>query len=123
MRKVNALIIKFIMVTIVLEIVLNLMTNLTFWNTVVVSAAVTIIAYSIGDLLILRATNNIIATIADVGLAFVVIYMFNLISYTVQIPFISALVSAAALGVGEWFFHKHFADSLFPGRTEQREIR
>lgn len=118
MRQVNALIIKFVMVTVILEIVLNLMTDLTFWNTVVISAAVTILSYIIGDLVILRATNNIIATIADVGLALVTIYMFNFLQYTVQISFFSALVSAAILGVCEWFFHKYFANSVFPKRTE-----
>jgi hypothetical protein len=98
------------MVAIVLEVVLLLTANLTFGEILWISLFVTLIAYLIGDLIILRASNNTVATLADFGLSLVTIYLFNVFWYRDNIPFLSALISAAVLGVGEWFFHKYLAE-------------
>jgi hypothetical protein len=105
------------MVAFVLEIVLNLMTNLTFGSILIIDLAATILAYIIGDLLILPITNNITATITDIGLALLTIYMFNLIWTVRTIYFIDALV-AVAIGVGEWFFHMYVLNNVFPQFNE-----
>lgn len=111
-KHVIALLIKFVMTTIVLEIVLSMSTNLTFTSILYISAAVTILAYIVGDLLILRATSNTVATVADVGLALVTIYMFNSLWNTRQISFADALVAAVVIGAGEWFFHKYVSNNV-----------
>ncbi|KHD36742.1 hypothetical protein NL50_09490 [Clostridium acetobutylicum] len=113
MKHALALIIKFVMVTIVLEVVLKLMTNLTFGDIVYVSAAVTIIAYIVGDLAILRVSNNFVATLSDIGLAFLIILMFNYSWYNVRISVIDALVAAVVVGIGEIFFHKYVENYVF----------
>lgn len=117
MKHVIALLIKFVMVAVVLEIILNLMTYLTFTDILIISLAVTILAYIIGDLLILPASNNTIATVSDIGLALVTIYMFNFIFNVRLISFWDALVAAVIVGVGEWFLHKYLSSSVFPERN------
>lgn len=112
MKHVTALLIKFVMTTIVLEIVLGMLTNLTFTSVLYIAVAVTILAYIIGDLLILPATNNTVATIADIGLALATIYMFNFLWNTTTISFVNALISAVVIGVGEWFFHKYVSNNV-----------
>jgi hypothetical protein len=119
MKHVYALLIKFVMVAVILEIILNAMTNLTFSDILYVSAAVTIVAYIVGDLLILPASNNTIATISDIVLSLITIYMFNFLWSTRYITFMDALVPAVIIGVCEWFFHKYLANKVFPEHKEK----
>ncbi|WP_238881695.1 DUF2512 family protein [Clostridium sp. YIM B02551] len=118
MKHVTALIIKFVMVAIVLEIILSLLTNLTFTETLYIAAAVTIIAYILGDLIILPASNNIVATISDVVLSLVVIYLFDFIWSGKGISITDALIAAVVIGVGEWIFHKYVANNVLPNNKE-----
>lgn len=119
MKHVTALFVKFVMVALVLEIVLNMLTDLTFTNILYISLAVTVLAYIIGDLLILPASNNTVATVADAVLALFTVYMFNFLWNTREISFFDALIAAAVLGVGEWFFHKYVANKVFPDRQKE----
>lgn len=120
MKHVYALLIKFIMVAVVLEIILGVMTDLAFTEILYVSVAVTVLAYVIGDLLILAASNNTVATLADAGLALFIIYMFNYIWPARTISFTDALVAAVVIGVGEWFFHKYVAKNVFPSESANK---
>jgi hypothetical protein len=119
MKHVTALLIKFVMIAVALEIVLNLLTDLTFGDILYIAAAVTLLAYVIGDLFILRATNNTVAAIADAGLALAVIYAFNFFWNVRYISFIDALIAAAVLGVGEWFFHKYVENNVSTDKEAQ----
>jgi hypothetical protein len=118
-KHVAAVIIKLIIITVILEILLNMLTDLTFSEILYVSAAVTILAYIIGDLLILPLSNNTVATIADIGLALFTIYAFNYLWNVWEISFIDALISAAAIGVAEWFFHKYMATTVLPNGSNE----
>ncbi|WP_158299225.1 DUF2512 family protein [Paenibacillus antri] len=46
-----------------------------FWEAVAAAVVLTVIAYFIGDRVILPATNNLTATIADFGLTYVYVWM------------------------------------------------
>lgn len=107
MKHVEALILKFIIVAVVLELVLMSLTNLTFGRILFISLIVTVLAYLIGDMLILPRSNNTVATICDFILALFTVLIFNYVYYNARITFWSALLSAAIIGVGEWFFHKY----------------
>lgn len=109
MKHITALLIKFVMIAVVLSIVLGIMTDLSFGNILTMSVSVTIIAYVIGDLLILSVANNTVATISDVGIAFLAIYLYNILIDADLISGWDALVAAVVIGVGEWFFHKYVA--------------
>lgn len=106
MKHIPALLIKFIMTAVVLEIVLLLMSGITFGRILWISLVITVILYIIGDMVILPATNNMIATLADMGMALIIIYMFNFFWNRNDISFLSALISGIVLGGGEWVFHK-----------------
>lgn len=114
MKHIFALLVKFVMVVVVLEIILNMLTNLTFTDILIISIAVTVIAYVIGDILILAVSNNTVATVADIALALATIYMFNFLWGIREISFSDALISAAIIGVGELFFHKFVAAKVLP---------
>lgn len=121
MKHVKALAIKFIMTAIVSEIVLYMSTELKtyLYSILYIAAAVTIIAYIIiGDLLILPATNNTVATIADIGLALPTIYIFNFLWNVRTISFTNALICAVVIGVGEWFFHKYVSNNVLEKSKE-----
>lgn len=107
MKHVMALLVKFLMVAIILEIALGLLTDLAFSQILIVSLAVTLIAYIIGDLLILRFSNNTVSTISDAILSFITIYGFSLMENYRDIELLDAVICAVVLGIGEWFYHKY----------------
>lgn len=119
MKHIWAVVLKYLMVLILLEIVLSLTTALTIGEIAVISAAVTILAYLIGDLLILSFSNNFVATVADAVLAFLTIYMFNFWSDYGIITAGDAIISAVVLGAGEWFFHKYMLKVVYPNRDRE----
>lgn len=109
MKHIMALLIKFAMIAVVLSIVLGIMTDLSFVNILTLSVSITVIAYVIGDLLILSIANNTVTTILDVGIAFLAIYLYNILINVDLISGWDALVAAIVIGVGEWFFHRYVA--------------
>lgn len=121
MKHVWALIIKYIVVSVILEAVLLPMSRMTFGEILFMGLVVTIVAYLIGDLVILRKSNNITASICDVVLAFLVIYPLNFYWYRRGVNLPTALVASVIIGIGEWFFHKYLlrqAEKKGEKRTE-----
>lgn len=118
MKHLTALFVKFVMVAIILELVLSILSSLSFTQILYISVAVTLVAYFIGDLLILSISNNIVATIADAGLIFLTIYTFNYARTYRTISFSDALIAAVITCAGEWVFHKYVARRVFPDREE-----
>lgn len=114
MKHITALIIKFLIALLVLLIALNYLTDLTYARIFYISIAVTIPSYIISDLLILPASSNIIATIVDIGLAGLTIYMFNYLWNFNDITISDAIISAVLIGVGELFFHNYVQRKVLP---------
>jgi len=106
LKHISALVVKFLMTAFILEIALLLLSNLSFGRILFLSLITTIISYMIGDMALLPATNNTVATIADMVLNTIIIYLFNFVWNINDIAFITALVTGIVLGVGEYFFHK-----------------
>ncbi len=116
LEHVKALIIKFIMVTAILWVILGLFYGVDFGEIITISVILTPIAYVVGDLLILRYFNNMIATIADFGLSFLTIWFIGLAVINEPISIVGAsLISALAIGVGEWFYHYYVNNQVFKG--------
>jgi hypothetical protein len=113
MKHITALIVKFLIITLALEIVLGMLTNLTFSEILSIAVTITVVAYIVGDLLILPISNNTIATIADIGLAAITIYAFNYLRDYGTISIVDSLIAAVVIGMGEWFFHKYIAHKIF----------
>lgn len=107
MKHVINLAIKFFMLAIVLAILLPSFTNVDFNQAMVVAILLTIAAYIIGDMIILPTFGNAVATVADAGLAAIVIWgaQYLLVGYVMD--WTSALITGAVVGVGEYFFHRY----------------
>ncbi|RFU66699.1 YndM family protein [Peribacillus glennii] len=120
MRKhTMAILVKFISLLVVLGVILWLNFDYRLTDVVLITLILTAVGYLLGDLFILRKTNNIAATIADFGLTFAVVWiMSRMLGYDDDIIAASTL-SSAAVSVVEYLYHK-----IVPGvssRTENRQ--
>ena len=116
MNHVKALIIKFVMVTVVLAIALTVVYDVSIGDMLLTSAAVTVLAYLAGDLVIFKKTadstdegkGNMIATVSDLVLAYFVIWImgFALFGGGDNFGFVS-FAAALVIAAGEWFFHPY----------------
>lgn len=113
MEHARALIIKFVMIFAVLLIVLGLFYGVSFANIFWTSLILTVAAYLIGDLFILPMSNNITATLCDLGLAFLGIWLIGSYMYPVDVPVaLAAIISALVIMAGEWFFHRYMENQV-----------
>lgn len=108
MEHISALGIKLIMVTLILGITLGLIGGADFGQVLLASAMVTLIAYVVGDLIILPATSNWIAVLADAGLVWATL---RLMFATVAMGW-PLLLSVVGLAIGEYFFHAYMKESV-----------
>jgi uncharacterized BrkB/YihY/UPF0761 family membrane protein len=127
MEHAKALVIKFVMLAAVLGIILTGFFGVSFTDSLLISVVLTILAYIAGDLLIFRTTGdrsdqvrrNLIATISDAVLAFLVIwFMGNSLVASDNDIITASLISAIVIAAGEWFFHKYLDSHVF--REKQR---
>lgn len=116
MEHLKALIIKFAMITLVLFIVLGVW-GVSFSNILLTSLILTAGAYVLGDLWIFPSLGNGVATVADLGLAFVGIWVIGEMLYPAVDLLLAALISAVIIAGGEWFFHKYMARNVLGRNT------
>ncbi|MGI2327980.1 YndM family protein [Planococcus sp. YIM B11945] len=140
MNHVKALVIKFIMIALVLLIILTGIYDVEFDKTLLISLVLTVLAYALGDLMIFRKAGNraandrnsnnhsdrhdreadhkkrnVMATIADIVLSFLVIWLLgDALVENAEDIMQAALISALVIGAGEWFFHKYLDKNVFP---------
>jgi uncharacterized BrkB/YihY/UPF0761 family membrane protein len=116
MKHLKALLIKFVMSAVVLGIVLTGIYNYDFSDIMLISLVLTVVAYALGDLLVYRNAaddsdykkRNIVATISDLILSFLVIWIMGASLFGNTITIIQgSVVSAIVIALGEWFFHKY----------------
>lgn len=132
MNHVIAFLIKFVMVAAVLLIILTWIFDVSFVDTLIISLALTAIAYLMGDLMIFlnagkpedQKTRNTIATICDFVLAFLVIwYIGHLLTDTTAEMVTPALLSAVVLAAGEWFFHLYMDQVVMAGYNDYKRAK
>lgn len=122
MKHLKALIIKFVMSAVVLGIVLTGIYNYNFSESMLISLVLTVVAYALGDLLVYRNAaddsdykkRNTVATISDLILSFLVIWIMgaSLLGNTSTI-IQGSIISAIVIALGEWFFHKYLDKHVF----------
>ncbi|MGO4886860.1 DUF2512 family protein [Anaerobacillus sp. MEB173] len=123
MRHLNALLIKFLMTSVLLFFILTLGYGVSFGITMTISIIITLFAYALGDIVILPKSNNLYATLLDFGFSFVVIWLVLFLFIPQTFPYIgAAIVSAAAIAIGEWFFHKYMGMFVFIGELEDTAV-
>ncbi|MDN7246987.1 DUF2512 family protein [Planococcus shenhongbingii] len=129
MRHILALAIKFVMIAAVLLIILTGFFDISFADTLLISLALTLIAYAMGDLMIFRKSGerseqtkrNSLATIADVAVAILVIWLVGeaLVPSTTDV-ITPAIISGIFIGLGEWYFHQFLDSQVFRDRNRRR---
>jgi len=99
-------IIKWVLNGIIVTALLIWYADVTFWTAFVAASVLTIIAYLLGDQLVLRSTNNTVATVTDFLLAAVYLglasYFFNW-----DLTFGETMIISAILGLAEWVYHRY----------------
>jgi hypothetical protein len=112
MNHMKNLAIKFIAILAVLFVVLGIFYDMSFGNVLTISVVLTLAAYLIGDLLILRRTNNTLATISDFALAFLVIWLMGESLTYGDSLIMPAIISAAGIALIETIFHKYVSRQI-----------
>jgi uncharacterized BrkB/YihY/UPF0761 family membrane protein len=114
MKHIKSLAIKFFSSLVLLSVILGLFFDMSFGNIFLITLVLGVVAYVIGDLFILRRTNNIIATLADLGLAFLVIrFMSDILANGDDGDmFTMSLIAAIGVALFEYAFHKYVANRV-----------
>ena len=102
---------KFVLNSLIVIPFLYLFSEATLNEAILAAAALSIVAYFVGDQLILRRTNNLIATIADVGLTYFFLWVVG-DSMNWNLTFIELLSVSLAIGAVEYMFHLFIAPEL-----------
>jgi hypothetical protein len=119
MRHILRIVMKFIAAVVVLGIIDALGYDLGASDILGISAVLAIVSYVVGDLFILRVTNNTVATIADFALAFVILYLM-IDNMTIEDDVLSAsLIGSIAITAFEIFFHRFLGRE--PGKQDSNQ--
>lgn len=114
MRYLKALLIKFIVISVVILSLLSIFNTATITEMLFISLLVTGIAFVVGDLFILRRFGNLSATLADFGLAFLSIWMLSSLLIEAAYPIVLvSLFSAFFITICEAFFHAYLIEKVF----------
>lgn len=119
MKHLWALVIKAVLVFAVLLVIFSWIGTYPVGPTVALSLLVIGLSYLIGDLAILPMTNNMVATLADVGLNTLVIWVIGPFLFDQFIPFSLALLASVIIGIGEWFFHQYMAKAVLSNPEQE----
>lgn len=117
MKHVKAMAIKFVSCLVVLFIILGLIFDMSFGNVFLISLILGIAAYLIGDLMILPRTNNFIATIADFGLAFFIIWFMTETLTTGANAVYPSFIAAVGVGLFEFLFHRYMSNQILEDKN------
>ncbi len=103
--KLQKFILKAAINSIIVVSMLLWMSDATFMESLLTAVALTVIAWVVGDQIILRKTNNLVATIADAALAFLFLWVVSdFLDWTLN--FTELVMIVAVLGIAEFFFHR-----------------
>ena len=123
MEHVKAFFIKFTACFALLAIILGGIYGITLGDVFVISLVLSIIGYAAGDLFMLRRASNTTASLADFGLAFVLIWAMLANMTPVDDVLIPSLVAAAGVAVFEYFYHKYLYRNVFHQRDNTKSAQ
>jgi Protein of unknown function (DUF2512) len=119
MKHVKTFSIKFAATFVILYLILAGIDGITVGDVFLMSIVLGALAYVVGDLFLLPRTSNTIAAMADLGLAFVVIYFMS-DGMTDGGPYLTrSILASLGLMVFEFFFHRYLAQNVFPDHGER----
>lgn len=114
MKHLVAILIKFAAAAVIFEAYFLLVTDLDFGQALLIAGVITLVSYALGDILIMPRAGNIVATLADLVLAFFIVYLFKAMAFS-AIGIADAIIVAILTGIEEWFFHRYLAENVFNG--------
>ncbi|WP_121613046.1 YndM family protein [Mesobacillus foraminis] len=120
MEHAKALGIKALMTLVILYLVLGLGYQGDFGDVFILTLLLGIISYIAGDLFILPKAGNLIATVSDFVLSFLIIWGFGLMLNISNDNLVSgALFSALLVALGEWMFHSYMAKNILHDSSKE----
>lgn len=112
-------ILKWLINGVIVSSLLVFYTEIGFLTAAFIATALSVIDYYVGDQLILRATNNTVATFVD-GLGTLLFLLIVADSMNLDLTFGEALIISALMAVSEWLIHRYVLKPenlmLQPGR-------
>lgn len=118
MNHMKSLLIKFVSSLALLYIILGVIYEMDFGNVFLITLVLGVLSYIIGDLFILPRTNNTIATLADFGLALMVIWLLSEnLAYGENI-FRMSLIAAIGIALFESFFHRYLSSNMIDNQQK-----
>ncbi len=112
---------KVVVNTIIVVASLMMLSNAGLWSSILAALVLGVIAYVVGDMLILPATSNIVATLADAVLAYVVLWAASAMAgWTMS--YMDLLVPVVILGAVEYIFHIWLLRDGIPGRMSRTDM-
>jgi hypothetical protein len=101
----NKFVSKLLMNGIVFVPLVMWLSNASFWGSVFAAIGLVVVAYLIGDQLLLRLTNNMVATIADACMTFFYLWLVaRFADWTLSLGEI--FIISIAVGIVEIIFHR-----------------
>lgn len=97
--------VKLVAHLVVITAMLLVLSTATIWGALVTALAIGVISYLVGDLLILRASqNNIVSTLCDAVLVFLMLWAVRA-SNLWSLSYTDMLVITIVAGIFEYFYH------------------
>lgn len=108
-NRLGRLVVKFIANGIVVVPLLMWFSEAGFFASLATALALGLLAYLIGDQLVLRYTNNVVATLSDALLAYAFLwFVADMMDWMLSAG--ELLVIVVFLGVVEWVYHRYLAN-------------
>src|SRR5690606_30440333 len=107
MRHFYGIIAKLLWTTFVLISILTIIYHYNFWSILGLSSLIVSFSFVIGDIYLLRTTNNFVALISDFILITLLIVFAGSLATSTTIPYSIALVSSLIIVIGEWPLHRY----------------
>lgn len=117
MRHLRAFLFKFILTLALLYLILGITFGMSLTNVLLITITLNVVEYIVGDLIVLPRTSNTVATIADFGLALIVIWFLVSSLTTFRNPFYVSLVASVVVAMFEYFFHKYVANHVLAAES------
>lgn len=105
MKTWMTLLLKYAMTFVAGFLTLSLIDGNSVLEVLAIALAGTALSYAIGDLMILPASNNIIASISDGLLAAITVYIIAWLWPAVTVSFLSIVIFAVLVAIAEYFLH------------------
>ena len=123
MKHTRALLIKFVMITVVLLVTLGFLYGVDFGDILTISLILTIAAYLIGDMVILPQFGNTAATIADFGLAYLGTWLVGamIIEQPIRLG-VASFITALIIAIGEAFYHRYLTKTVIHDQNKKDDL-